>query len=171
MQILEEELAARNGKLEEAKQEDASLSEIHASHHIEENYISHDEMRIEMHKKIDKISSMKDLEALKDELKDRFGSYENELLYYMYDKLFNNLCKKVGVYKIENAAETISLCMSIENSVKIGGSKMFSEAVALTKNIKLTATSNILKIVLNKKSYKSKDYLIELCKYLEKISS
>ncbi len=137
---------------------------------ISEDYISNDDARIEIHKKIDKIRTLKDIEALSSELEDRFGKFDDSIKYYMYEKLFHKLLVKSGIDKVIDNDSNITLTYSKEATLKLDGNKMFEEANNLNKNIKLSYNDYKISISLDKASLdKPKDYLIVLDKYLSKI--
>ena len=137
---------------------------------ISEDYIANDDARIEIHKKIDKIRTLKDIEVLSSELEDRFGKFDDTIKYYMYEKLFHKLLVKSGIDKVIDNDSNITLTYSKEATLKLDGNKMFDESNKLNKNIKLSYNDYKISISLDKTSLNNhKDYLIILDKYLSKI--
>ena len=66
----------------EAEEDPTILSE----RHIDQSYISNDEVRLEIHKRISTINNLNDANNLVIELEDRFGRVTDELKEYMYEK-------------------------------------------------------------------------------------
>ncbi len=138
---------------------------------ISKDYIDNDDARIEIHKKIDKIRSLKDIEALSKELLDRFGKFDDSIKYYMYEKLFHKLLVKAGIDKVIDNDASITLTYSKEATLKLDGNKMFETANNLNKNIKLSYHDNKISISLDKSELDNKqDYLVILDNYLTQIA-
>ena len=67
------------------------------------------DIKIEIHNKISNIESFVDLENLKAEFIDRFGPLEDDLILYMYEKLFYSLCKQAKVENIDIKPKLVTL--------------------------------------------------------------
>lgn len=170
MKILEEELASIKGDNNvSVKEEDASLSKIYSSRHIDKSYIDNEDVRIEIHKKIDKIKTLAELNDLEKELKDRFGDYGKEIENYMYEKLFKSLCKELDIERIEDNWKNVILHMSKEKSSKMDGTKIFLASRDFADKIKLKYLGGSIQIVFDKIGYKDQSYFIMLDNYLSKI--
>ncbi len=170
MKILEDEIKDRKGELEEKKVKDISLSEVYTSRHINEKYISNEDVRIEIHKKIDLLHSINDLDNIANELRDRFGDFDNELYFYMCEKLFKNLCDKMDIIKIDTKNKnTMILSMSEEKSNQMDGNKMFALANNLSKDISLKYINKQIQIIFDKAKYKGNEYLLILSKFLDNL--
>ena len=172
MQILKEEIdASKNDKVVEATpvERDSSLNKVYASRHIDEEYIKNDDVRIEIHKKIDKVKSFKDLTDLSMELVDRFGTFSTELELYMYEKLFKNLCDLIGICKIEDNFKLMTLYISEEVSKTLDGTKLFLGAHDISDRLKLRYTNGMVQILFDKLGYKDNSYFKILDKYLDSI--
>ncbi|MDE5714954.1 MAG: transcription-repair coupling factor, partial [Anaeroplasmataceae bacterium] len=99
LKILNEEIHTNLNQIEE--QPDKSLVAPLVSRTIDKNYIDNDDIRIEIHKKIDKLKTLDALYELEKELIDRFGEENEELLLYMYEKLMKNYCNKLKIVKLD----------------------------------------------------------------------
>jgi len=135
LRILQEEIDKKKHEGEisfddkKEKKEDISLVTPLVSRTIQKDYINSDDLRIEIHKKIDKINSLAGLHQLEDELIDRFGQIDEELYLYMYEKLMKSYCKQIGVYKIDTKKPTeIVFYIDKESSKKKDGNLLFQEA-------------------------------------------
>ncbi|MDY0276597.1 MAG: transcription-repair coupling factor [Acholeplasma sp.] len=132
MQLLDETI---NGKDELKPLEDSTG--IYANRTIDDNYITEDSVRIEIHKKVSRINTLKDVNDLRIELEDRFGRLSVELLTYMYEKLLKKQFSKIGVYKVDHGKESVKLFISKEKSQEIIGDKLFLIAEKFIYNVKL----------------------------------
>ncbi len=168
LKILEEEIHKdKEDKMDDSKEKDSSLSKVYSSRYIDTTYINNEDVRIEIHKKIDKIESMKDLSNLEEELVDRFGNYSLDLELYMQEKLFNNLIKKLDVIKVEDNFKEISLFISDEKTKTMDGTKLFLSSHDISDRIKLRYTNNMIQIIFNKIGFKDTSYFKILNKYLD----
>ena len=148
---------------------DKSISTPMANRTIQKSYIDNEDVRIEIHKKIDKLNKLKELNELKIELEDRFGKVEDEILCYMYEKLMKNNCKKLGIYKIDNSnARYLDFIFSKEISSTMDGNFLFNEMLKMSF-IKLTYKNNEIHILLDIQGRKKIDYFKEICIYFDKI--
>ena len=123
LKILDEEI---NNKKEEDSKVDSSITTPLVSRTISKDYIETDDMRIKIHKRIDKITSLADANKLVNELEDRFGNVPEEILLYIYEKTMDKYCEKLGIYKIDRSKkEMIILYFSKEASSNIDGNRLF----------------------------------------------
>lgn len=148
---------------------DISLTTPMVSRTISKEYIENEDVRIEIHKKIDQLYTLNELLELQAELTDRFGSVQAELFLYMYEKLMKNYCTKLGIYKIDTAkAGRISYYFSLESSQKQDGNFLFNEMLKL-KNLRLTYIDNEIQIIMDIGNRPKLDYFKEICLYFSKI--
>lgn len=170
LQILNEEI----DKIKNPVQEEVKAKPLYKNltdRTISKDYIDNDDARIEVHKRIDKIRSINDLETLSSELIDRFGPFDNTLKYYMYEKLFHKLLVKSGIDKVIDNPNNITLIYSKEATLHLDGNKMFEEANKLSKRIKLSYNDYKISIAFDKVGLENeKDYLITLVTYLSNLA-
>ena len=94
---------------------------------VSENYISNEDIRIEVHKKIESIKNIEDFKKIKEELTDRFGYIDDDTYHYMYEKLFKNIAREFNFKDIEiKDNNIISLKMAEDNSKNINGVLWFN---------------------------------------------
>jgi transcription-repair coupling factor (superfamily II helicase) len=125
MKLLEE--AVTGVSLDKPK--DTAIDEVFAPRHVDPSYVSQDSVRIEIHKRIAELNRIKDIEDLKQELTDRFGQLDADLLLYMYEKLFKKLSSKIGGQK--TLVEPIKSHLFYRwKLLKIDGKKLFDKASA-----------------------------------------
>lgn len=173
LQILDEEVKRMQGEeVKEEKTQEASPF-LEVSTHIKDTYVEEDEIKIEIHQLINTINSIERLEEVSQELKDRFGSYDDELKIYMYQELFESIAKDLDFYKVNQDDKKIEIILSKEFSNKIEGSKLFELVYFINRNYKLKHYHNRISIILElydlEKHYIY--YLVELVIELQKLYS
>ena len=173
LEILNEEIdKIKNPKQENKNKEDEPLNIELVSRTISNKYISNDDVKIEIHKKIDKLKTLSGLLELSDELHDRFGDYPDELKYYMYEKLYQNKLKENNIVRTFDTDNEIRLFFSREASNNIDGNKIFMLANQTSNDIKLNYYDHQISIIFNKRNLKNKnDYLIVLATFLDKLKN
>ena len=123
--------------------------DTYANRTIDKEYIKEDSIRIEIHKKVSQLNSLKDLEDLKLELEDRFGQFSMELLTYMYEKLMKKQFSKLGINKLEQSKNKVKLYFTIEASQLVDGEKLFMITSQFKYRVKLGYLKNKVEITIN----------------------
>lgn len=144
MKLLEE--AVTGETLERPKKED--IDHVYAPRHVDPNYVEKDSVRIEVHKRISALNRLKDVEELKNELTDRFGDLDADLLLYMYEKLFKKFSAKLGVQKTIKEQNLVKLVLSLEASDRVNGQKLFEKVNAFDAQIRLGYLKGHVEITL-----------------------
>ncbi len=116
---------------------------------IDDNYVSDEDLKIEIHQKINKIETKYDLENIKKELEDRFGPLNNDILIYMHEELFENRAKKIGINKIIQTKNSIAVYIPNEISQKINGDQLFLNVCSLTRKFRFGMKNKELIITLD----------------------
>lgn len=171
LQILNEEIDKIKNPSKYSKKVESTLPKsVLANRTISVDYISNDDARIQVHKKIDKLESIEDLDNLSNELIDRFGKYDDTLKYYMYEKLYHKLLVKASIERVVNNDSYTTLFFTKEKTHELDGNKLFNVACELSKDIKLNYNDFRISITLSKSDLSNKqDYLIILDKYLDNL--
>ena len=168
LKILDEEINKKT--IEEPKKEDASLVTPMVNRRISEEYINNDDTRIAIHKKIDKLTSIKDMNDLIAELEDRFGTVDEELMLYMYEKIIKTSCNKLGIYKIDKTNKRyLTFIFSQDASKKMDGTKLFVNASKF-KFISLTYKNMEIQLLLEIQGRNKIDYFKDICEYFNLIA-
>lgn len=163
LKLLDEEIN-KNTVEEEPKKLDPSIAQPMVSRTIKQSYIDNDDARIYVHKRIDSLNSLIEANELIDELNDRFGKLDNDLLLYIFEKLLNNYCKLLDIYKIEDGRGFKSFIFTQEKSANLNGEKLFM----LTnnyKNINLTQMNREVRVVLDIRGLEKLDQFKMICGY------
>ena len=130
LKMLEDEMKRQRG--EEVYEEDESNSLLNVETHVKDSYVSDEDLKIEIHQKINEIDSYDKLLEIKAELEDRFGKVDEELIIYMYEEWFEKLAKKLNIKNVKQDDRFVSIELPEELSSSIKGDKLFLEAYSIT---------------------------------------
>lgn len=166
LKLLDEEINKKE-KVEKVK-EDPSLNKPLTNRTINENYISNDDVRIAIHKRIDLLKTKDDMNLLIEELTDRFGVVDLDLHLYMLEKIMKNYFKELDIIHIDTTKTNITLIFSIESSKLQDGNKMFQIAYKM-KDIKLAYKESMINVIFDISKLSKEEYFIKIIDYLEKI--
>ena len=166
MKILNEEVARLKGEpiKEEELRDEKPL--INVETHISDEYVDDNNLKIEIHKKINEIDSYDKLLEIKSELEDRFGTIDEKVIIYMYEEWFEKLAKQYEIVEVKQTRNSIELYFSPEISNKIDGEKLFMDAYEITRMFRFQMKSNHLIVILD--TIKLEDHYL---KYLTKLIS
>ncbi len=162
MKLLDEVM---QGQTEDAPKSNVP-DQIFASRHIPDQYIANDPVRIEIHKRIAELNSMKDVENLKIELIDRFGEIDIDVLTYMYEKLYKKLGHRIGIEKTIRDTNSIKMVISLDSSLKIDGLKLLEATSKVKTKITLGNVRDHVEITMMIKDQKA-HWLYLACEFLE----
>lgn len=144
MQLLDEVI---NNKPELKASENVLTS--HSSQTINEKYIKRDSIRIEIHKRIGRLNSLEDLDDLILELTDRFGKIDDDLIIYMYEKLYNVIASDIGIYKTNKFKDGFEIIINKDRSNNIDGIKLFEFVNKYKYKIKLGYINEEISVNIN----------------------
>ena len=164
LKLLDEEVKKLEGKEPEKKEEDLKVV---MSRHLDPGYISDDYMKIEVHTKISKLASKKELSDYVSELTDRFGPVNDNLLEYMYAKLYENLLNRSGFERVEIDDEKVVMVIGAEKSKTTDASSLFKYAYDISQLFGFYYKARKIFLVYNSKSTKLRMYQ-DLSAFLEK---
>ena len=173
LKMLKDAVDKLKGEYVEAD-EDENLdnsSLIDVDTHIDDNYIKDDDLKIEIHKKINEVNSMDKFNEVKAELEDRFGKVSLDMEIYMYEEWFEKLASKLEIKRARQTKTLIDLELSLDISKKINGEDLFMMSYEISKNFKLSYKENKIHIILDLVNLDKHFllYLIDLCsRMLEK---
>ena len=151
LKILNEEVEKINtGITEEAEEETDSFKPlIEVTTHIDDNYVSDEELKIEIHKKINSIDSENKFNEIKAELEDRFGKLDEDLIVYMYEEWFEKLAKKLKISNIHQNKNSIELVFPEEVVSKLDTEEIFMDAFEVTNMFRFKSKGTNLIIILD----------------------
>ena len=149
---------------------ESNHSLINVDTHISPDYVSDENIRIEIHNLINKISDFNSLTKVKNEIIDRFGKFDDSLEIYMYEEWFEKLCLKLNINRINQTSNLIEVYLPKDISDKIDGEKLFLETYNINSNFKIRYQRNEIIISLNLKNLK-KHYIFDFVKLINKIKN
>ena len=166
MEILNETIKEKQG-IKEDNKENKELGNILFDRTINKDYIDNDDIRIKIHQRIDDLKSTKELNDLKLELIDRFGSVSTKLEDYMYEKVFKNICNEIGIIDIYSDIRILEISFSKEKSDTLKADYLFKEASKISRNLNFKYQYKMIKINIDKN--RDENYIKTFVKYLETI--
>ena len=167
MKMIEDELKREQGM--EVEEEDTSnKSLLNVTTHISDNYVSDEDIKIEIHQKINEIDSYDKLLEIKNELEDRFGQVTDDMLVYMYEEWFEKIAQKYNIKEVVQTDRLVEVTLPEEVSNNIKGDKLLIEAMSLTKYFNISYKNNKIKITLYIKQL-DKHFIFYLVTLLEHV--
>lgn len=163
MKMLSEAIQKVRGVEVEKEEENIRID---ISRHVAEDYVSDDDIKILIHKEINKIKSKRQKEALIQEFTDRFGKLNEEILLYIEERYLQTLLKK---FKIKNVMETNNLVMIIipkKVSNELDTEKLFVSATNISNKIDFEYKNSQI-IIKIKKETKDKKWVYLLTELLD----
>ena len=154
-------------QIDEDEKNDKPL--ISVSTHIDDKYVSDVELKILIHQKINEICSYNSFCNIKEELEDRFGKLNEDMLVYMYEEWFDKLAKTLNIDNVIDNEKLVDITLPSELSSKIKGDLLLEEANRLGKCFKLNYRNNCIHIILEKDNLR-KSYLMYLVAILIKVN-
>jgi len=168
MNMLKQEIDKLNGNYIEQEETSQPLIEVDTS--VDDTYVKEEELKIEIHKKINQIDSYDKLISTKEELEDRFGKLSDKLIIYMYQEWFEHLANKLKIKKVNQTKDKVEIIIDKEILDKINGEKFFLEALKVNTKFKFNMMGKNLIISLNINNLEKHFiyYLIDLLFAIEK---
>ena len=146
LKMLEEETKKIKGE-EPAAEENLQPPLISVSTHISDSYVKEEELKIEIHRIINQIDSKEKLLATKQELEDRFGKLNEDIIVYMYEEWFEKLVKKLDIKKVHQTKNTIEITILTEK-IK-NGESLFRTAFNISPMFRFKSASDGITIILD----------------------
>lgn len=168
MQMIEEEMKKLKG--EEVNNDESSTALINVSTHISDDYVKDDEIKIEIHNKINEIESKETLEQIKSELEDRFGKVDESLIIYMYEEWFEKLASSLNIKRVTQTRNFFELELPEDISNNLKADKLFLESYNINPNLKFKYQNKRIKISLMIKT-NDKHFLYTFVPLLELIKT
>ena len=117
--------------------------------HIDDSYVSEDELKIEIHRKINEIDSKAKFDAVKVELEDRFGKLNEDIIIYMYEEWFEKLAYKVKVSNVHQTKNSLELVFPMDVVSKMDTEELFMDAFHVSNMFRFISRGSNLVIVLD----------------------
>ena len=152
LKLLNDEINRRNNvDVEDELEQDDVRPLINVTTHISDDYVSEDDLKIEIHKKINSIYNYDSFNNVKNELEDRFGKLNEDVIIYMYEEWFEKLAKKVNIFNVHQNKNSIEIvfCQDIVDKMNMSIDDLFVEAFNITPMFRFKSMGNKLVIVLD----------------------
>ena len=169
LKMLNEEVEKLKGnKVIEEEQDEKPLIDVSTT--ISDDYVTEEELKIEIHKMINDITDENKFNKIKNELEDRFGNINENIKIYMYEQLFENQAKNFEIEKIRQTNNFIEITLSENYSNKLNGEQLFMELTELTRmyRLKFQFKKLIMTLDIVKLDKHYIFYLLDLLKILKK---
>jgi len=159
MQMIEEEMRRMNGEeVLEDEENESNKSLVEVETHISDDYVYDEDIKIEIHKKINEIDSYEKLLEIKSELEDRFGKIDKSMEIYMYEEWFEKIAITLGIVNVRQSDREIEIELPEYVSSKIAGDKFFIKAYSINPKFKLKYIRN--KVIINLNLLNQKDHFL-----------
>jgi len=136
--------------------------------HIDDKLVSDDDVKISIHKEINKIKSREELNNLIEEYTDRFGELDNSIKLYMEEKYLEFLLKSHGIKDYNEQEKEVIITFDEDTTKKL----RFNEIEELDKMLKPNFNYKLdyrrFIIIINRSLY-SDSYIYTLTKFLERV--
>lgn len=145
---------------EEMEEKETIKSNITLSNYVPNDYVKDDSLKILIHTKINSITTREEFNLIKEELEDRFGKLNKDILEYMEEQLFDSLSNKYKIEKVIENRLTIEIIFNedISNIVDMGD--LLVKSLKINKNFKFKSQDK--KVILYiQKSYLNKNTIYE----------
>lgn len=144
--MLEDEMKRQKGQFVEDDEDEQSLFNIDT--HIDDTYVSDEEIKIEVHKLINQIDSYDKLNEIKAILEDRFGKINEDIENYMYEEWFEKIAKRLNITSVVQTDRYIEIILPEELSNNIKGDKLLFSALNISHSFNLSYKNKCIKITL-----------------------
>ena len=150
MQMIDEEMRRMKGEVIEDDDEEnvSNKSLVEVETHIDDKYVSDEDIKIEIHKKINEIDSLSKLKEVRKELEDRFGKISKEIEIYMYEEWFEKIASKLKIDTVRQSERELEIELPVEVSQKIHGDTFFMKAYQINPRFRLKYLHNQVIIAL-----------------------
>ncbi len=167
MKMVEDEIKRQQG--EEVLEEDTSNQAlINVGTHISDEYVSDEDIKIEIHQKINEIDSYDKLLVVKNELEDRFGKVTDDMLVYMYEEWFEKIALKYNIKQVVQTDRYVEITLPEEVSKNIKGDRLLMESMSLSTSFNIKYINKRIVITLYTKNL-NKHFIFYIVTLLEKI--
>lgn len=148
MKMLNKQIAILKGDyVDDEINEEQPIVDVQTN--INKNYVGSDDLIIELHKKINTIDSYETLLEIKNEIEDRFGRVDDNLLIYMHQEWFEKYASKLNVKNINQNKYQIEINLNKEQTSQINGETLFIELSKYNKYIRFDMNYKRLTIIIN----------------------
>ncbi len=170
MKLLDDEINRQKGIVTPETNESETLPLIEVTTNISDNYVKEDDLKIYIHKLINNINNIDELNDVQNQLEDRFGKLNEDIIIYMYEELFEKKAKKLGVKDIKQNKNNIEIWLPLDLTNKIKIDDLFINLSKVSRKFRFGMRFKRLVITLDIVNLDKHFiyYLIDLLNILEK---
>lgn len=152
------------------EKEDSVYQILDVDKHVENNYTNIDELKIELHQKINSVKSNKELNDLINEIKDRFGFIDDKLINYIHNEYLENLLSELNIPIFMN--DNYKIIIIIEKNIyeKLNIEELFITATQINNKFSFQYKNEkiFIKLIKNNLDKLYIYYLLELIEAIKK---
>ena len=149
MKMLNNEVLRRRGEFVSELSDDDIKPYINVSTHIKDTYVSNEDLKIEIHRKINTISSRDSYNEIKNELEDRFGKLDEDMLIYMHEEWFEKLAHQLNVINVRQTRNYIEMIFDKILIDYISLDDLFVKSFSITPMFRFNKRGENLVIILD----------------------
>ena len=146
-EVKREQNSQIEGDLEDAEEDKQPL--LNVATHIEDSYVKEDELKIDIHRKINEIEDQESFNKVKEELEDRFGKVNEDIIIYMYEEWFEKLASKLKISQVRQTKNSIELQFVPEVVEKLDMEEVFMDAFYVSNMFRFISRNDSLIIILD----------------------
>ena len=149
MKMLNNEVLRRRGEYVEELSDDDIKPYINVSTHIKDTYVANEDLKIEIHRKINTISSRDTYNNVKNELEDRFGKLDDDMLIYMHEEWFEKLAHQLNIINVRQTRNYIEMIFDKTIINYISLDDLFVKSFSITPMFRFNKRGENLVIILD----------------------
>lgn len=166
LKMLNRQVALKKG--ENIGEESMSPPLLNVKTHIDENYANDEDIKIEIHRKINEVDSLSKFKEVKKELEDRFGKITKDMEVYMYEEWFEKLATKLPIRRVIENKNNVSLILDKETVLKYSADILFVKSFEVSDYFRFKKIGDNLEIILDL-LHLDKHPVYYLVEFLEKV--
>ena len=147
--MLNEEVERLKGNKIETKEDTSNQPLINIETSINDNYTDEEDIKIEIHKKINSIDSIEQLNKVKSEIEDRFGVVDENMLIYMHEELFEKLASDLNITRVRQTKNFVEITLPKELTNNINGQQLFMNVSSLSRMFRFSMKLGMITITLD----------------------
>ncbi len=149
LELLNTEVERLKGNIKDEEPEESEQPLLDVSTAIDDKIVSDEELKIEIHKKINTIDSLDKLLDVKEEIEDRFGTCDETLDVYMYEEWFEKYARKLKINDVTQTKNSIIIGLPKDMYASIDGKKVFMDVNRLGNMYRFSERHGKLYITLD----------------------
>lgn len=135
--MIDDELRRQKGEQVDDEEEEDGQTLLNVQTHISDDYVSDEDVKIEIHQIINTVDSYEKFKEVKKELEDRFGSINEDIENYMYEEWFESIAKKLNITRVTQTNREVEIELPEEITNRIKGDKLLVEAYRINPKFNL----------------------------------